>query len=188
MTFEFWIKPNSIQQRAWPISWYGVYTAGFKVQYLPNQYTWSTGDTTTSVTVNPQDLPYVWVTDGTCTDTVWFNNVSGTYVDTVYVTVTDTLLIDMTISGINPPDNTNTIRVYPNPSMDHVTVDFGDYAMMAGYSFRITNSIGQVLYLAPVSQQSVYLNLASWGGPGLYFVDILDPQNASVVTRHVVLQ
>ena len=28
MTFEFWIKPN-IAQQSWPISWYGLYTAGF---------------------------------------------------------------------------------------------------------------------------------------------------------------
>lgn len=184
MTFEFWIKP-SVAQASWPISWYGFNTAGFNTNNIVPTYVWSTGDTTTSVTVDPNAVPYVWVTNGTCTDTVWFN---GSQIDTVLVTVTDTLLINTTITGINPPNNVNTIRVFPNPALDHVTVDFGNYGLMSGYSFRITNDLGQVVYMSPISQQSVYLSLGQWTGVGLYFVEVLDPMNQTVQVRHIVIQ
>jgi len=184
MTFEFWIKPNLIQD-SWCISFYGINTDGFGINEITTNYLWSTGDTTTSVTVDPSSLPYIWVTDGSCTDTVWFN---GSQIDTVLVTVTDTLLINTVITGVAPPNNVNTIRVFPNPAMDQVTVDFGNYGLLSGYSFRITNSIGQVVYLSPITQQSVMLPLGGWGGPGLYFVELRNPQGIAVDTRHIILQ
>ncbi len=184
MTIEFWIKPIT-DERGISVSLFGFNTSSFTSEVIESDILWSTGDTTTSVTVDPSTLPYVWVTNGSCTDTVWFN---GSQIDTVLVTVTDTLLINTTIAGINPPNNVNTIRVFPNPALDHVTVDFGNYGLMAGYSFRITNSIGQVVYFSPINQQSVYLPLGGWGGPGLYFVELLNPQSIAVDTRHIVLQ
>lgn len=184
MTFEFWIKPNMIQN-SWCISFYGANTDGFFISERTTNYLWSNGDTSTSVTVDPSTMPYVWVTDGFCTDTVWFN---GTQIDTVLVTVTDTLLINTVITGVAPPNNVNTIRVFPNPAMDQVTVDFGNYGLLSGYSFRITNSIGQVVYMSPITQQSVLLPLGGWGGPGLYFVELRNPQGIAVDTRHIILQ
>jgi hypothetical protein len=184
VTIEFWIKPLS-DAPGISVSLFGQNTSSFTSEVIESDILWSTGDTTTSVTVDPSTMPYVWVTNGSCTDTVWFN---GSQIDTVLVTVTDTLLINTTITGINPPNNVNTIRVFPNPALDHVTVDFGNYGLMNGYSFRITNSIGQVVYFSPINQQSVYLPLGDWSGPGLYFVELLDPQSVTVDTRHIVLQ
>jgi hypothetical protein len=189
MTFEFWIKPN-IQQSSWAISWYGFNTAGFTISQdtITTNYTWSTGDTTSSITVNPSTLPYVWVTDGNCKDTVWFNSQSATIYDTTLVTVTDTLLINTSVTGINPPNNVNTIKIFPNPASTYITIDYGNYTMMNGYQLKIINSLGQQKFQTTINQQSNYISLASWGGNGLYFVHIIDPQGNILDIRKIVLQ
>jgi len=108
--------------------------------------------------------------------------------DTIYTTVIDTLVINTIITGLNPPNNLNTIKVFPNPTNDHITVDFGNFATMNGYTLKITNSIGQIVFTTPVNQQSSYVDLSTWGGNGIYFVQIIDTQNNTIENRKIVLQ
>jgi hypothetical protein len=108
--------------------------------------------------------------------------------DTTFITVTDTLLINTLITGINPPNNSNTIKVYPNPTNDHITIDYGNFTQMNGYQLRIENSLGQEVFQTSISQQNDYLNLNTWGGNGLYFVHIVDPQGNTIDIRKIVLQ
>jgi hypothetical protein len=108
--------------------------------------------------------------------------------DTVFTTVTDTLIIDTQISGVNPQTTLNTIKIYPNPTKSHITIDYGDFAIMNGYQLRIENSLGQEVFQTSISQQSNFLSLSTWGGNGLYFVHILDPQGNTIDIRKIVLQ
>jgi hypothetical protein len=191
MTFEFWVKPDGPNPNGWSaISWYGLYSTGFNVYttYQTPTYTWSTGSTGNSVTVNPTTLPYIWVTDGNCTDTIWFNSQSAKIYDTTYVTVTDTLLINKNVTGLNPPNNANTIKVFPNPASTHITIDYGNFSIMNGYQLKIENSLGQQVYQTNITQQIDYLSLSTWGGNGLYFVHIIDPQGNTIDIRKIVLQ
>jgi hypothetical protein len=189
MSFEFWIKPNILQQSSWPISWYGANTAGFTTNQdtIVTNYTWSNGSTGTSVTVDPSSMPYLWVTDGSCTDTVWFDGQSATIYDTVYTTVTDTLIINTSL-GLPAPNNENTILIYPNPASTHITIDYGNFAIMNGYQLSIENSLGQQVFLTNISQQNDFLSLGTWGGNGLYYVHIIDPQGNTIDIRKIVLQ
>ncbi len=107
---------------------------------------------------------------------------------TTYTTVTDTLLINTTITGLTPPNNANTIKVFPNPTNDHITIDYGNFALMNGYQLRIQNSLGQQVFQTNISQQSDYLSLNNWGGNGLYFVHLIDPQGNTIDIRKIVLQ
>ncbi len=198
MSFEFWIKPI-LNNGSWPICWYGANTAGFTtyVDTISTQYNWSTGATGNSVTVDPSLMPYVWVTDGNCTDTVWFNSQSATVYDTIttnttvydtlLTTVTDTLVINTTLS-LPAPNNENTILIYPNPASDHITIDNGNYSAMAGYTIRIENNAGQQVFQSAIDQQQFYVDLSTWTGNGLYFVHLIDPQNNTVTVRKIVLQ
>jgi hypothetical protein len=187
-TIEFWIKPNTTAI-SWPVMTYGFHSAGLVLNPFNTSinYTWSTGATGNSVTVDPTTLPYIWVTDGNCTDTIWFNSQSATIYDTTYVTVTDTLIINTTL-GLPTPNNQNTILVYPNPANDHITIDYGNFAIMNGYQLVIENSISQQVFQTNIIQQSDYLSLATWGGNGLYFVHIIDPQGNTIDIRKIVLQ
>jgi hypothetical protein len=136
----------------------------------------------------------VITTSGECVDTSDIATISilDTCVtsinDTTFITVTDTLVINTLITGINPPNNSNTIKVYPNPANSHITIDYGDFAIMNGYQLRIENSIGQEVFQTSITQESDYLNLNSWGGNGLYFVHIIDPQGNTIDIRKIVLQ
>jgi hypothetical protein len=102
--------------------------------------------------------------------------------------VTDTLLINTTITGLNPPNISNTIKLFPNPTNDHITIDYGNFFVMNGYQLTIENSLGQQVFQTNITQQSDYLNLTTWGGNGLYFVHIIDPQGNTIDIRKILLQ
>jgi hypothetical protein len=123
----------------------------------------------------------VYDTLGTvCTSTV-------TVYDTLYTTVTDTLIINTTLS-LAPPNDQNTILIYPNPASDHITIDNGNYAAMAGYSIVIENNAGQQVFQSAINEAQFYVDLSSWTGNGLYFVHLFDPTGNTVTVRKIVLQ
>ena len=104
------------------------------------------------------------------------------------ITVTDTLIINMGITGFNPLSYNNTIKIFPNPTNDHITIDYGNFATMNGYQLKIENSLGQQVFQGNINQQSNYLSLSNWGGNGLYFVRIIDPQGNTIDIKKIVLQ
>ncbi len=110
-----------------------------------------------------------------------------TIYDTLLTTVTDTLIINTTLS-LPAPNNENTILIYPNPAIDHITIDNGNFAAMAGYSIKIENNAGQQVFQSAINQAQFYLDLSTWTGNGLYFVHLIDPQNNTVTVRKIVLQ
>jgi hypothetical protein len=199
VTLEFWIKPNRLQD-ANPVSFYGLNTVTFIIDSLSSSptYTWSTGQTGNSITVNPNNMPFVWVSNGSCRDTVFFNSQAATVYDTVTVTtydtittsiaVTDTLIINAVLSGLNPPNNTNTLQVYPNPARTHITIDNGNFALMNGCNVRINNTLGQTVFSQAVNQQQFFIDLSGWTGNGFYYLDLLDPQGNSIERKVIVVQ
>jgi hypothetical protein len=104
------------------------------------------------------------------------------------ITVTDTLLINMGITGFNPVTFNNTIKIFPNPTNDHITIDYGNINSLNGYQLKINNSLGQQMFQTVINQQTSYISLASWTGNGLYFVHIIDPQGNTIDIRKIVLQ
>jgi hypothetical protein len=128
--------------------------------------------------VDTSNVAYISVADTAVT----------TIFDTTFISVTDTLLINTTITGLTAPNNVNTIKVYPNPANDFITIDYGNYTAMNGYKLRIENALGQPIFLTDITQQSDYLSLATWGGTGLYIVHILDPQGNTLAVRKIILQ
>ncbi len=128
--------------------------------------------------VDVYDTTYVTVTDTTHIDVI----------DTTYITVTDTLIINLNPTGFNPVTYENTILMFPNPTSEQLTIDYGDFASLAGYTLKIFNSIGQEIHSANISQQQEVLQLGTWGGAGTYQVVIYNAQGVPVDTRAIVLQ
>ncbi|MFN5183131.1 MAG: LamG-like jellyroll fold domain-containing protein [Bacteroidota bacterium] len=133
-------------------------------------------------------------TSGNCIDTsnvamiMIIDTCINTINDTNFITVTDTLIINATITGINPPNNQNTIKVFPNPASTHITINYGNFASMNGYQLKITNALGQQVFNTNITQQSDYIDLSTWSGNGVYFVHLIDPQGQTVDIRKIVLQ
>jgi hypothetical protein len=105
-----------------------------------------------------------------------------------YVTVTDTLVINTGITGYNPITYMNTLKIWPNPSNDHITIDAGNLTTMNGYSIKIEDAQGQQVFQNAVNQQQFYVDITTWGGNGLYFVRIIDPQGNTVDIKKIILQ
>jgi hypothetical protein len=167
-----------------------------------NNYGNYSGVNTNSLSISNVQLPNhtqpirVISTSGECIDTsnVATINIIDTCIVTIndtittLISVTDTLVINTLITGLTPPNNSNTIKVFPNPSNSHITIDFGNFESMNSYTLTITNSIGQTVYTTPINEQSSYIDLSTWGGNGIYFVQIIDTLNNTIENRKIVLQ
>jgi hypothetical protein len=125
-------------------------------------------------------------------DTTYITLTDTTYIqviDTAYVTVTDTLLIDITLVGFEgQPSWLNTLLVYPNPASDHITIDYGNFALMAGYNTVITDAAGATVYSSAVNTQLATIDISAWGAAGVYFMSIYDVNGAVVALRQIVLE
>lgn len=160
-------------------------------QNVPSNSTY-TGGATNTLNVNNVQLsnhlqPFrVIATAGTCKDT----SVTARIVisDTCILTVTDTLVINATLTGLQAPNNKNTIKVYPNPANDHITIDYGNYANMSGYTLKITNTLGATVFTTTINQQTSYVDLNGWSGNGIYFVHLIDAQSNTLDIRKIVIQ
>ena len=180
-----------------------VWQSDFGQGYVTlNNYGNYSGVNTNSLSISNVHLPNhtqpirVISNSGECIDTsnVAAINITDTCIVTIndtittLISVTDTLVINTLITGLTPPNNSNTIKVFPNPTNDHITIDFGNFASMNGYTLKITNSIGQIVFTTAINQQSSYVDLSTWGGNGIYFVQIIDTQNNTIENRKIVLQ
>jgi hypothetical protein len=168
-------------------------------QNVPNN-TFYNGATTSCLTVNNVQLgnhnqPFrVIATSGNCIDTsnVAFIQIADTCVNsiTVYdtISVTDTLFIDINTVGLNNNTIVNTIKVFPNPSNSILNLDYGNYASLNNYRVKITNSLSQIIYDQAITQQTETLDLSTFGGNGIYYLSIINPQGNVVEVRKIVLQ
>lgn len=105
------------------------------------------------------------------------------------ITVTDTLIINAIFTGFNPVTYRNSIKIYPNPAYDHITIDNGsNYSTLAGFTLRIDNSIGATVFSTSINQQSYTVDLNTWTGNGLYFVYLIDLSGNTLDVRKIVVQ
>lgn len=105
--------------------------------------------------------------------------------ETKYISVTDTLIINL-VTGVT--NNTiNTIKLYPNPARTNLNVNFGDYTKLVGYMIAIRNNLGSIVYIAPITQTSTLLDIKSWS-KGVYLVQIFDSNSNVIDVRKIIIQ
>ncbi|MBK7909404.1 LamG-like jellyroll fold domain-containing protein [Candidatus Pollutiaquabacter sp.] len=128
---------------------------------------------------------------------IWKRNLSAQDVIQIYnaglcfqtITVTDTLIINANLTSLQPLTYQNSIKIYPNPSSDHITVDNGaNYSSLAGYTLRIDNSLGQTVHSNVISQQIYTIDLSTWTGNGVYFVYLINLAGHAIDVRKIVIQ
>jgi hypothetical protein len=145
-------------------------------------------DTTVTATLHVSDTCIVTVNDTnfvTVTDT---NYVTVYDTVTTYISVTDTLFIDINTVGLNNNAIVNTIKVFPNPSNSILNLDYGNYATLNNYRVKITNALSQIIYDQAITQQIETIDLSTFGGAGIYYLSIINPQGNVVEVRKIVLQ
>jgi hypothetical protein len=170
---------------------YGITSFGnelYLTGHFQNTVDFDAGNNTNNlISSGIQDAFVLKLTNSFCTQTV-YNTITVYDTVTVYESVTDTLIINTSVTGVNPANNINTIKVFPNPANDHITINYGNFATMSGYTLKITNNLGQVVFTTPINQQSSYIDLSTWSGNGIYFVQIIDTQNNTIENRKIVIQ
>ena len=124
-------------------------------------------------------------------DTTYVTVYDTTFVtiyDTVFVSVTDTLIIDISFTGVAPPNNTNTMLVYPNPASDVVIIDNGDYLSMNGYTLKIINSLGQEVFNSTINIPVFSIPVSTLGSVGTYYIQVFDTSPNIVQTKALIIQ
>lgn len=127
---------------------------------------------------------------------IWNRALTESEITTLYnanlcfekISVTDTLIINVNRTGYNPIQFENTLKVYPNPTKDKITIDNGNLSKMNGYSVKIMNSLGQQVFQSAINQQQFNIDITSWDGNGMYFLHIIDPQGNIVDVKKIVMQ
>ncbi len=171
--------------------WQTDFGLGFQNLQNTGQYA---GVNTDSLTVsnlqlrNHQQAFRVITTSGNCVDTsaVAAINLSDTCLISQFETVT-TDTIQIVVTGINPPDYLNTLKIYPNPATQgtDLKMDFGDFGTMLGYKLRVENAQGQQVFQTNIDHENDSFNI---GTSGIYLVRILDPQGNTKLTRKILIQ
>jgi hypothetical protein len=134
------------------------------------------------------NIAYIKITDTCITKVTKYDTITTKVTKYDTIKVMDTLVINANLSGISAPNNTNRIIVYPNPAKDHITIDYGVFSRMSGYTVKITNTLGQTVFISLINQQTSYINLSTWTGKGLYYLQIIDPNSNMIENRKIVLQ
>jgi hypothetical protein len=98
------------------------------------------------------------------------------------------LVINTGVLSFNPPTYNNTVRIYPNPANDHITIDCGNLANVSGWSIKIFNTLGQEVFSGAMNTQQYVVPLNSWSGQGVYFVKIYDASGNLMNTKKIILQ
>lgn len=108
--------------------------------------------------------------------------------DTIKYSTTDTLFINWNPVGFHPLTFEHTIKVFPNPTQDHVTLDFGnDYGTIANYKVKIINNASQTVYQTLIYKASETIDLKNLTGKGIYFVQLFDDKNNLIEIKKLVL-
>jgi hypothetical protein len=111
-----------------------------------------------------------------------------TYYDSVLVSVTDTLIINVNISGVSSPNNSNTLKIYPNPANDVVFIDNGNFNSISNYNLKIINSLGQEVFNSFMSIPQFQIPITSFGGMGLYYIQLYDDTGNLIEVRKLIIQ
>jgi hypothetical protein len=104
------------------------------------------------------------------------------------ITVTDTLLIHTGITSYNPVAYGNTLKVWPNPGNTAITLDAGNLSSMQGWKYKVANTLGQtVVNETAINQQQTNISLSTWGGNGIYYLHLINPQGHAIEIKKIVL-
>ena len=136
------------------------------------------------VNTNPQGQNIVFTYSGTGTVSIHYYDFGSN---------TDMGSIGLPIVNYIPTSIVETetfdIKIYPNPTNDNITINFGSNLLtMTGYTLKITNSLNQTMFTTLVNQQIYSVDLNKWTDNGIYFFRLIDAQSNTIGIRKIILQ
>jgi len=82
------------------------------------------------------------------------------------------------------------ITISPNPASSQININFYNITDLNGGALKVINSLGQEVATAPITTSGTQstMQFATWGGTGMYFVQIINPQGQIVDIKKIILQ
>lgn len=122
-------------------------------------------------------------------DTITYLDTITVYnLDTVFYSYTDTLLIDISLIGLNPLAFEHTIKVYPNPASDFLLIESPNSIINQNCTYEILNSIGQPITTGILSQNIVSIDLVALSSIGTHQILIKTSSGITLASRILLLQ
>jgi hypothetical protein len=101
----------------------------------------------------------------------------------------DTMLSVADLTNLADYKNPGTkISVYPNPTNDHLIIDFEDSPYTADYQVQIINSTGQKVYQNSINHNQFLVTLTNRFESGIYFVYITELNKKTIEKKIIVLK
>jgi len=91
-------------------------------------------------------------------------------------------------TGISSQVNSSTINIYPNPANNIITVECASIKDLPGYTFIITNPLGQQVFQTTLIQQHTYIDLSTVTARGIYFAHLIDVNGNIREIKKIILQ
>lgn len=107
---------------------------------------------------------------------------------TTFISVTDTLFINTNITSFNPVMYDIHFKAYPNPTHDHLIIDFEDISKLTNYSIKINNSAGLTVFASTINNQILDIDMNKWKGKGLFFLNLYDSKSNLLDVKKIILQ
>jgi uncharacterized repeat protein (TIGR03803 family) len=82
----------------------------------------------------------------------------------------------------------STIKIYPNPASEHITIDCGVQTIVNGWSVKILNVLGQEAFSQNINQQQSIISLNNLNGNGIFLVKIYDDSNKLISSEKIILK
>ncbi|MCX7985429.1 MAG: T9SS type A sorting domain-containing protein [Bacteroidales bacterium] len=114
-----------------------------------------------------------------------YDTVHVSVYDTVRVSVYDTLIIKVTDIALN--NLLSNLKIYPNPAKTFITIDYGDYASLYGYTIELVSSNGVEVYKTQINQKFSTISISSLT-KGLYYIKVKDSNNSLIEVKKLVIQ
>ena len=126
-----------------------------------------------TITADPSNMP--------APDTVYVY-------DTIYITVTDTLMIKVKFTDTNNALSEGKVKIYPNPTKDFISIETIELRNPENYTLKIIGLSGKVVHNGNLTSQNAVLNLADFGARGIYLVELWDDEGIRIAQRKIVLE
>jgi len=84
--------------------------------------------------------------------------------------------------------NFNIRKSYPGQAISLLIVEFGEISKMLGYTFRIIDFLGKVVFETIIDQEIFDLDLKILGGRGTYFLQVSDDSSQIMEIEKIVLR
>lgn len=102
------------------------------------------------------------------------------------ISVTDTLIINGNLVSFNPIKFEANIKIYPNPSRDQIFIE--PLSNSENYGIKITNSAGIEVFQTSLSTGIVMVDLNTWTGKGLYFINVYNQSGNLIDVKKIIIQ